>query len=167
MARHARGARTFAARIFRRRVAATPRPRRGYSAKASRGDAAAATWIFREEGRGDRRGNSVETGEHHRYYHWHVDRDNTPHYEFSGLLYLSDFGDEFDGGLFSFEDGSSVEPRRGRLSMFGSGAENRHRVAKVTGGRRLTLSFWFACDPDYEFKDFLDGKMRVRFGEEM
>mmetsp|Transcript_32724 Transcript_32724/g.100783 ORF Transcript_32724/g.100783 Transcript_32724/m.100783 type:complete len:199 (-) Transcript_32724:2-598(-) len=104
---------------------------------------------------------------HDEYYHWHVDRDNTPHYEFSGLLYLSDFGDEFDGGLFSFEDGSSVEPRRGRLSMFGSGAENRHRVAKVTGGRRLTLSFWFACDPNYEFKDFLDGKMRVRFGEEM
>ena len=33
--------------IPRRRVAATPRLRRGYSAEASRGDAAAATWIFR------------------------------------------------------------------------------------------------------------------------
>ena len=31
----------------RRRVAATPRPRRGYSVETSRGDAAVATWIFR------------------------------------------------------------------------------------------------------------------------
>ena len=28
---------------------------------------------------------------HDEYYQWHVDRDNTPHYEFSGLLYLSDY----------------------------------------------------------------------------
>ena len=38
-----------AARIFRRRIAATPRPRRGYSVEISRGGAAAATRIFREE----------------------------------------------------------------------------------------------------------------------
>ena len=30
-----------------KRVAATPRRRRGYSVETSRGDAAAATWIFR------------------------------------------------------------------------------------------------------------------------
>ena len=28
---------------------------------------------------------------HDEYYQWHVDRENTPHYEFSGLLYLSDY----------------------------------------------------------------------------
>ena len=41
-------------RIFRGRVAAAPRPRRGYSAETSRGGAAAGPWIFRgdEEGRG-------------------------------------------------------------------------------------------------------------------
>ena len=37
---------TFAVRIFRGRVAATPRLPRGRSVETSRGDAAAATWIF-------------------------------------------------------------------------------------------------------------------------
>ena len=41
---------TYAARIFRRRVAATPRLRRGYSVETSRGDAAAARWIFCGDG---------------------------------------------------------------------------------------------------------------------
>jgi hypothetical protein len=100
---------------------------------------------------------------HDEYYQWHVDRDNTPHYEFSGLLYLSDYGADFGGGLFAFEDGTSIEPRRGRLSMFAAGAENRHRVARVTRGQRLTLSFWFACDPAYEFADFLDGEVHAQF----
>ena len=35
-----------AVRIFRERVAATPRPRRRYSVETRRGDAVAATWIF-------------------------------------------------------------------------------------------------------------------------
>ena len=38
--------RTFAARTCLRRIAATPRPRRGYPGGVGRGDAAAATWIF-------------------------------------------------------------------------------------------------------------------------
>ena len=40
--------RTFAGRINRRRVAATPRPRRGYSVEASRGDAAATRTFDRD-----------------------------------------------------------------------------------------------------------------------
>ena len=39
--------RQYRVAIFRGRVAATPRPRRGYSAETSRGDAAAATLFFR------------------------------------------------------------------------------------------------------------------------
>ena len=50
----------FAVWIFRRRVAATPRLRRGYSVETGRGDAAAATWTFRGDRR--RRGRSMETG---------------------------------------------------------------------------------------------------------
>ena len=46
---------TFAARSFRRRVAATPRLPRGYSVETSRGDAAATTWKFGRD-------SSVETG---------------------------------------------------------------------------------------------------------
>ena len=100
---------------------------------------------------------------HDEYYQWHVDRENTPHYEFSGLLYLSDYDEDFEGGLFTYDDGSAVEPRRGRLNMFASGAENKHRVERVTAGQRLTLSFWFACDPAYEFRDFLDGQAHARY----
>ena len=40
-----------------------------------------------------------------------------------------------------------MEPRRGRLSMFGSGSENRHRVAKVTGGAASKLSKMCAAAP--------------------
>ena len=47
--------RTFTEWIFRGRVAATPRPRRGYSAETGRGDAAAATWRLSR-----RRGRDVE-----------------------------------------------------------------------------------------------------------
>ena len=46
--------------IQRRRVAATPRPRRGYSVETSRGDAAAATWIFRGDESRRRCGCEVE-----------------------------------------------------------------------------------------------------------
>ena len=48
------------ANISRRRVAATPRPRRGYSAEARRGDAAAATRIFRGGASRRRRGRDVD-----------------------------------------------------------------------------------------------------------
>ena len=46
----------------------TPRLRHGYSVATSRGDAAAATWIFRgDESRRRRRGHSVETCARLRY----------------------------------------------------------------------------------------------------
>ena len=107
----------------------------------------------------------VPAEDHDVYWTMHVDRDNTDHYEYSGLLYLSDYGTDFGGGLFTFEDGAAVEPKRGRLSMFASGPENRHQVQPVTAGERLTLSFWFACDAAYEFADFLDGKAHFKYRE--
>ena len=48
----------LAAWIFRRRAAARPRP--GYSAETSPGNAAAATWIFRGDGSRCRRGCDVD-----------------------------------------------------------------------------------------------------------
>mmetsp|Transcript_2121 Transcript_2121/g.3278 ORF Transcript_2121/g.3278 Transcript_2121/m.3278 type:complete len:243 (-) Transcript_2121:3485-4213(-) len=120
---------------------------------------------------------------HDEYYHPHIDAENTPHYEYSGLLYLSDYGIDFQGGLFHFlnppsssrleddkEDNNDplleIEPRRGRLLLFASTSENRHRVTRVTRGLRYALSFWFTCDKQYEFRDFLDGKSHLRFREE-
>ena len=36
--------------------------------------------------------------------HPHVDKNNTEHYDYSGLLYLSTHDDDFGGGLFQFLD---------------------------------------------------------------
>jgi hypothetical protein len=127
---------------------------------------------------------------HDEYWHPHVDKNNTDHYDYSGLVYLSTAGADFEGGLLElFDDpaaldcapfmdpvdpgpcrvvsapGLEVAPRAGRAIVFGSGRENPHRVTRVTGGTRFVLSFWFTCDARREMRSFLDGKMHVRFGE--
>ena len=47
---------------------------------------------------------------HHRYWHPHVDKNNTGHYDYSGLLYLADHGEDFTGGLFAYLDGDAPLP---------------------------------------------------------
>ena len=39
---------------------------------------------------------------HDEYFHAHVDGRSTPHYHYSGLLYLSTSGKDFEGGEFEF-----------------------------------------------------------------
>jgi hypothetical protein len=119
---------------------------------------------------------------HDEYWHVHVDKNNTDHYDYSGLIYLSDHGVDFEGGELEFyeydalncdpfvdeknpgpcivlgEPSQTVTPARGRLIVFGSGRENPHRVKKVSTGTRYVLSFWFTCNGQREFGTFLDGK---------
>ena len=45
------------------------------------------------------------TAEHDEYWHPHVDKNNTAHYDYSALLYLSEHGTDFEGGVFGFFDG--------------------------------------------------------------
>ncbi|KAF0701608.1 Aste57867_7956 [Aphanomyces stellatus] len=102
---------------------------------------------------------------HDEYWHAHVDKNNTHHYDYSGLLYLADYGTEFTGGLFAFMDGAkttTVEPAR-RLMMFTSGMENLHQVRQVETGARYLMSMWFTCDPRKRFHNFLDGKVHDHF----
>lgn len=107
---------------------------------------------------------------HDEYWHPHVDKDNTQHYDYSGLVYLSDYEDEFMGGLFAFLDKKKhvqvFEPARGRLMMFTAGKENLHQVRKVLSGTRYVMSMWFSCDERKQFKNFLDGKMHQHFKRE-
>ncbi|KDO27586.1 hypothetical protein SPRG_06854 [Saprolegnia parasitica CBS 223.65] len=103
---------------------------------------------------------------HDEYWHPHVDKNNTWHYDYSGLVYLSDYGIDFTGGLFAFIDDTknhTFEPARGRLMMFHSGMENLHQVRPVETGARYVMSMWFSCDERKQFKNFLDGKMHERF----
>ena len=121
------------------------------------------------------------------YWHLHSDKNNTDHYDYSGLIYLSTYGLHFHGGgHLEFYNASStsvecstvgtqsvhqaspcvvsgppdliVEPRQGRAVVFGSGRENPHRVTRVQTGTRYVLAFWFSCDPQRQFPQLLDGK---------
>ena len=127
---------------------------------------------------------------HDIYWMPHVDKNNTQHYDWSGLLYLSTGGEDFEGGDLIFYDEDvpvtdprrwlgydeaaetaphevlRVVPRRGRLAMFSAGAENPHRVTRVEKGERIVLSMWFTCDERRRFKNFLDGKAHDRFEKE-
>lgn len=53
---------------------------------------------------------------HDEYWHPHVDKNNTEHYDYSGLVYLTTHGQDFTGGKFVFIDEHSnhtIEPRAG------------------------------------------------------
>jgi hypothetical protein len=127
-------------------------------------------------------------GIHDEYYHPHVDGENTPHYHYSGLVYMSTEGQDFTEGEFAFlragagsgtggnagkdggegggappEDEHVVEPRAGRLLIFTAGAENLHQVRRVATGTRYVFSMWFTCDARREFTTFLDGKAHDAF----
>lgn len=66
-------------------------------------------------------------------------------FHYTSLLYLNDFHRDFKGGRFIFIDVdkaenrttySSIEPKKGRVSAFTSGAENVHHIEQVTQGTR-------------------------------
>jgi hypothetical protein len=128
---------------------------------------------------------------HDEYWHPHIDKNNTHHYDYSGLLYLADYEHDFTGGMFAFleplepAEGLSgsvkkkdivrdfygekrkvthyVEPKKGRLVIFSAGMEHEHQVQKVASGSRYVMSLWFTCDKLHHFSSFLDGKAHYRF----
>lgn len=88
---------------------------------------------------------------HDEYWHVHVDKDTYPTFHYTSLLYLTDMGEDFEGGEFVFIDAHeklnrTIEPRLGRLSFFTSGIENKHHVKPVTAGVRYALTMGFTCD---------------------
>lgn len=89
---------------------------------------------------------------HDEYWHAHVDKVTYGSFDYTSLLYLSDYLEDFGGGRFVFmEEGSNktVEPRAGRVSFFTSGSENLHRVEKVLWGTRYAITIAFTCNPDH------------------
>ncbi len=88
---------------------------------------------------------------HDEYWHVHVDKETYPSFHYTSLLYLTDYGVDFQGGSFVFVDNHdklnrTIEPRSGRVSTFTSGADNKHHVEKVTSGTRFALTMGFTCD---------------------
>ena len=93
------------------------------------------------------------------YWHDHIDELQYGSFDFTGLLYLNSYEEEYEGGTFSFNDGREremvIKPRAGLLSLFTSGHENIHRVNKVLSGTRYALTIAFTCDPSKGVGDFL------------
>ncbi|KAL4686828.1 hypothetical protein H8959_018956 [Pygathrix nigripes] len=99
-------------------------------------------------------------------------------FDYTSLLYLSDYLEDFGGGRFVFmEEGANktVEPRADPLKAVGvgvalwsllclllsqaaspsspQGSENLHRVEKVHWGTRYAITIAFSCNPDHGIED--------------
>ncbi|XP_033100491.1 2-oxoglutarate and iron-dependent oxygenase domain-containing protein 3-like [Anneissia japonica] len=86
---------------------------------------------------------------HDEYWHPHVDKETYKTFDYTSLVYLSNYGNDFEGGRFVFIDkksNSTIEPKLGRLSFFTSGSENQHYVEKVSKGTRYAMTISFTCD---------------------
>lgn len=99
---------------------------------------------------------------HDEYWHPHVDKDTYSSFHYTSLIYLSDHQRDFQGGRFIFIDEnktenktlySSIEPKRGRVSVFTSGAENLHHIEKVTEGTRYAITIAFTCNRKFAIAD--------------
>ncbi|XP_075149388.1 2-oxoglutarate and iron-dependent oxygenase domain-containing protein 3-like isoform X1 [Haematobia irritans] len=97
---------------------------------------------------------------HDEYWHEHVDKETYPSFHYTSLLYLTTFNKDFKGGRFVFVDGnaenrttSSIEPKKGRVSAFTSGSENRHHVEQVSEGTRFAVTISFSCDKKHSIND--------------
>ncbi|XP_055591641.1 2-oxoglutarate and iron-dependent oxygenase domain-containing protein 3-like [Uranotaenia lowii] len=98
---------------------------------------------------------------HDEYWHAHVDKETYNSFHYTTLLYLTDFGKDFTGGRFVFIDNAGkhnktnvyIEPKRGRVSGFTSGAENVHHVEQVGSGVRYAMTISFTCNQEHAMAD--------------
>ncbi|KAL6267201.1 hypothetical protein P5V15_000278 [Pogonomyrmex californicus] len=94
---------------------------------------------------------------HDEYWHPHVDKETYETFHYTSLLYLNDYSKDFEGGRFVFMDkngvNTTIEPRKGRVSIFTSGSENLHLVEKVKSGIRYALTVSFTCDKSAAISD--------------
>lgn len=103
------------------------------------------------------REDDLQLNSTHVYWNAHVDKANIVAYDYSALVYLSEYDNDFIGGELEFYDGptsrTQVQPKPGLLVAFSSGLENVHRVRRLTRGQRFVLALWFTCDPSRAFVD--------------
>nr|CAB3264556.1 2-oxoglutarate and iron-dependent oxygenase domain-containing protein 3-like [Phallusia mammillata] len=93
---------------------------------------------------------------HDEYWHSHIDKVQYGSFDYTSLLYLSDYGSDFEGGRFVFDDkNDTIEPKLGRVSFFTSGSENPHHVEKVIDGTRYAMTVSFTCDPKHSIENSL------------
>ncbi|XP_029692086.1 2-oxoglutarate and iron-dependent oxygenase domain-containing protein 3 isoform X2 [Takifugu rubripes] len=69
--------------------------------------------------------------QHDEYWHPHIDKVTYGSFDYTSLLYLSDYGSDFSGGRFIFMDqdsNSTVEPRAGNYQLI---KEHSSRILRV------------------------------------
>jgi len=111
--------------------------------------------------------NKKAVTENDQYWHKHVDTLQYRVFHYTGLVYLSDYSTDFEGGRFIFDtvDRNSkfkakghptqqiVEPKKGRFSVFTSGHENPHHVERVSDGIRYAFTMGFTCNSEFKIDD--------------
>lgn len=75
-----------------------------------------------------------------------IQEDGSPEeLEWSGLLYLNDYGKDFEGGIISFpEFNLDYFPQAGDLVLFKGDVQHRHGVSEVLSGNRKNIVFFWA-----------------------
>lgn len=87
-----------------------------------------------------------------------IQEDGSPEeIEWSGLLYLNNYGDDFDGGVLTFP-GLDITyfPKAGDLVLFRGDVEHRHAVSEVTSGERKNIVFFWANKGNISDTSFFD-----------
>ncbi|CAO2830077.1 unnamed protein product [Amaranthus hypochondriacus] len=85
---------------------------------------------------------------------WHSD-DNRPYLkqrDFTAVCYLNNYGEDFSGGMFHFQDGEpeNYVPMAGDLVLYSADSRNVHCVDEITDGERLTLTLWFSRESSFD-----------------
>jgi hypothetical protein len=75
-----------------------------------------------------------------------IQPDGTPEeIEWSGLLYLNTYGEDFTGGEITFpEFALTIKPRFGDLVLFKGDIPHRHGVSVIESGERRNVVFFWA-----------------------
>ncbi|CAL8142345.1 unnamed protein product [Orchesella dallaii] len=89
--------------------------------------------------------------ENDEYWHPAVHQKQFKTYQFSTVLFMSDYGTDIDGGRLIFIDGDNtnrtVDPKVGRAIAFSAGEESLHYTERVLKGTRYAITVGFTCNP--------------------
>ncbi|XP_030508537.2 uncharacterized protein LOC115723240 isoform X3 [Cannabis sativa] len=86
----------------------------------------------------------------------HLIATNSPHFLTPFIpirvCYLNNYGDDFSGGLFHFQDGEpqAIVPLRGDVVIYRADNRNIHSVDEIIDGERLTLALWFSRESSHD-----------------
>ncbi|ODM93377.1 2-oxoglutarate and iron-dependent oxygenase domain-containing protein 3 [Orchesella cincta] len=86
------------------------------------------------------------------YWHPAVHQKQFKTYQYSTVLFMSDYGTDIEGGRLIFIDGDNtnrtVDPKLGRAIAFSSGEESLHYTERVRKGTRFAVTVGFTCNPN-------------------